>query len=227
MSSAAPQRARLPRSAPQLAQAALERARLTVVPRSRRRTRAPRVPFVTLVSTVLLGGVIGLLLFNTSMQQASFRQTALERQASDLSARQEALEMQLQDLRDPQRVAQRAQALGMVIPTTGSGILDLATGTVHGDPRPAGPEGRLPLVPPPPTRPADLDPEPVQVAATPDRGDRRDHRDRPDRGDRQGDRGDRRDRADRSHGDREARSGVPGRDRRGDRPTLGGDRRDR
>ena len=34
---------------------------------------APRVPFVTLVSLMLLGGVVGLLMFNTSMQQASFR----------------------------------------------------------------------------------------------------------------------------------------------------------
>ena len=35
----------------------------------------------TLVSLVLLGGVVGLLLFNTSMQQASFAATALEQQA--------------------------------------------------------------------------------------------------------------------------------------------------
>ncbi|MGH3307948.1 MAG: hypothetical protein ACRDOX_09690, partial [Nocardioides sp.] len=61
------------------AEAAVERARLTVVPR--RRTRAARMPFVMLVSLVLLGGVIGLLLFNTSMQQASFAATALEEQA--------------------------------------------------------------------------------------------------------------------------------------------------
>ena len=84
MSSTAPQlRSRLPR----LAEAAVERARLTVVPR--RRTRAPRVPFVTLVSTLLLGGVVGLLLFNTSMQQASFAATALEEQATNLSAREQ------------------------------------------------------------------------------------------------------------------------------------------
>ena len=48
---------------PRIAEAAVERARLTVVPR--RRTRAGRVPFVALVSLVLLGGVVGLLLFNT------------------------------------------------------------------------------------------------------------------------------------------------------------------
>ena len=74
MSSPAVQlRSRMPR----IAWAAVERARLTVVPR--RRTKAARMPFVLLVSLVLLGGVVGLLLFNTSMQQASFAATSLER----------------------------------------------------------------------------------------------------------------------------------------------------
>ena len=50
---------------PRFAEAAVERARLTVVPR--RATRAPKVPFVALVSLLLVGGVVGLLLFNTSM----------------------------------------------------------------------------------------------------------------------------------------------------------------
>ena len=58
-----------------LAGAALQRARLTVVPRARTRTSA--LPFVTLVSFVLLAGVIGLLMFNTSMQQAAFAATTM------------------------------------------------------------------------------------------------------------------------------------------------------
>ena len=56
-----------------IAQEAVEKARLSVVPRVR--TRAPQVPFMTLVSLVLISGVVGLLLFNTSMQQASFAAT--------------------------------------------------------------------------------------------------------------------------------------------------------
>ena len=55
---------------PRPGETAIARARLTVVPR--RRVRAARMPFVTLVSLVLLGGVVGLLCFNTQMQQASF-----------------------------------------------------------------------------------------------------------------------------------------------------------
>ena len=56
---------------PRFAEAAVERARLTVVPAPAPASHAPRVPFATLVS-VLLGGVVGLLMFNTQMQQASF-----------------------------------------------------------------------------------------------------------------------------------------------------------
>lgn len=159
MSSSAPQRrSHLPRMGPQLAHAAVRRARLTLVPRPVVRSRAAKVPFVMLISVVLLTGVIGLLLFNTSMQQASFRASALQAQANDLSARQEALEMSLAKLRDPRRVATRAQQMGMVIPTTPTGMLDLDTGRVLGTPQPATGGLRLPLGEPPPARPAVLDP---------------------------------------------------------------------
>lgn len=159
MSSSAPQlRSHLPRMAPQLAHAAVRRARLHLVPRPVVRSRAARVPFVMLITVVLLSGVVGLLLFNTSMQQASFRASALQAQAGDLSARQEALEMSLEKLRDPRRVAARAQQMGMVIPTAPAGMLDLDTGGVIGSPQPAAGGHRLPLGEPPPTRPAVLDP---------------------------------------------------------------------
>ena len=74
------------------------------------------MPFVVLVSLLLVGGVVGLLLFNTSMQQSSFATTALENQAQTLSAREETLRMDLEQLRDPQRLAESAQRSGMVPP---------------------------------------------------------------------------------------------------------------
>jgi cell division protein FtsL len=159
MSSTAPQlRSRLPR----IAEAAVERARLTVVPR--RRTRAPRIPFVTLVSVILLGGVIGLLLFNTSMQQASFAATALEEQAADLSAREQTLQMDLERLRDPQRVAEAAKKQGLVIPAAPA-FLDLETGKVTGNVAPASALTDTKIEPPPPTRPPELDPDPIRLQA--------------------------------------------------------------
>lgn len=157
MSSPAVQiRSRIPR----IADAAVVRARLTVVPR--RRVRAARVPFVSLVSLLLLGGVVGLLLFNTSMQQASFASTALEEQAANLSARQQTLQMELEKLRDPQRVAADAQRLGMVLPVTPA-YLNLADGSITGQAVAASVDNRLRVHPAPPVKPASIDPRPIKV----------------------------------------------------------------
>ncbi|GAA1920076.1 hypothetical protein [Nocardioides hwasunensis] len=148
-----------------IAQEAVDKARLTVVPRVR--TRAPRVPFVTLVSAVLVAGIVGLLLFNTSMQQASFSASSLEKEADTLAARQQTLRMELDELRDPQRLAQQAQQMGMVIPPAPV-FLDLETGKTIGVRTPATPENAIRLDPPPPPKPKILQPDPtvVQVPAT-------------------------------------------------------------
>ncbi|GAB3035771.1 hypothetical protein GCM10011376_18290 [Nocardioides flavus (ex Wang et al. 2016)] len=143
-----------------IAQEAVDRARLTVVPRVR--TRAPRVPFVTLVSLVLVGGIVGLLLFNTSMQQASFTASSLETQADTLAAREQTLRLELDELRDPQRVALQAQQMGMVIPSAPV-FLDLASGTTSGVRTPATRENAIQLQPPAPIKPANLAPAPVVV----------------------------------------------------------------
>ncbi|MDF1603066.1 hypothetical protein [Nocardioides sp. YIM 152315] len=167
MSNAAMQvRSRIPR----IAGAAVERARLTVVPRRRR--SAGRAPFLALVSMVLLGGVVGLLLFNTSMQQASFASTALEQQATRLAARQQSLEMELDELRNPQRIAAAAKRLGMV-QACSPAFLRLGTGEVQGQPcAGGGPESpSLRINPLPPTKPAILDPPPNVVTVDPPAGD--------------------------------------------------------
>lgn len=152
-----------------LPEAAVERARLTVVPRLR--TRAPRMPFVILVALVLLGGVVGLLLFNTSMQQGSFRATALQKQADQLHAQQQSLRMELDRLRDPQRVAERAERLGMVS-LVNPAFIKLADGSVVGDEVPASAEDRQRLTPIRTPLPAELRTKTVKVPAdvTPDTG---------------------------------------------------------
>ena len=157
MSSPAPQpRNRVSR----IAQEAVDKARLTVVPRVR--TRAPRVPFVTLVSLVLVGGIVGLLLFNTSMQQASFAASSLQDQADTLAAREQTLRMELDELRNPQRVALKAQEMGMVIPAAPV-FLDLKTGRTSGVRTPSTPENAIQLLPPVPPKPAILAPPPTVV----------------------------------------------------------------
>lgn len=163
MSSPAVQiRNRVPRLINGKASAAVEKARLTVVPRAR--SRAPKVPFVTLVTVVLISGVVGLLLFNTSMQQASFAATSLENQATSLAAREQTLQMELEDLRNADRVATQAQDMGMVIPAAPTFLgLD---GSVRGEKVPALPENKLNLAPPTPIKPKILAPAPTIVKVT-------------------------------------------------------------
>src|SRR5262249_33985559 len=123
----------------------------------RRRRRTSPVPFLLLVSMLAVGGVVGLLLFNTSMQQASFAATDLQQQADALEAKQQSLQMQLARLRDPQTIALKAQRMGRVLPGTPA-VLDLRSGKVLGQPTPATRMDPLRLVAPPPTKPAELDP---------------------------------------------------------------------
>jgi hypothetical protein len=129
------------------------------------------MPFMILVALVLLGGVVGLLLFNTSMQQASFKATALELQASKLHAEEQSLQMEIDKLRDPQLVATRAQALGMV-PLINPAFIKLSDGKVLGNPVPASTLDAQRLTPLPSRKPAELRLPPVTVIASegPDTG---------------------------------------------------------
>jgi hypothetical protein len=149
---------------PRLADDALTRARLTVVPR--RRVRAARMPFVTLVSLVLLGGVVGLLCFNTQMQQASFAATSLEAQSDNLAAREQTLHDELQALRNPQNLAAQAQAAGMVVPQS-SCTVQLAAKSTASDCAPATADNTPPLLPRAPKKPPVLDPAPIVVTLPP------------------------------------------------------------
>lgn len=151
-----------------IAEAAVERARLTVVPRQR--LRAPRVPFVTLVSLILLAGVVGLLMFNTSMQQNAFAASALEEQAADLRSQQQALEAEVEEKRDPQWVGEWCRKNGCVLPTspeflqldgTGGGRVLGADGDAAPPATPFDPS--LPAA----SKPAELVPDTIKVIQEP------------------------------------------------------------
>jgi cell division protein FtsL len=116
----------------------LPRPRLTIVPKVA--SRAPKVPFVALVVTLLLGGLVGLLLLNTSLQRGAYITNDLQRQSDELTVTQERLEQEIADLGASQRVAQKAQQLGMV-PNDSPVFLSLADGKVIGKPV-AGVAGR-------------------------------------------------------------------------------------
>src|SRR3982751_3586875 len=122
------------------APSALERARLALVPV--RVANAPRAPFAVLVFLILGAGVVGLLMFNTQMQQDSFYATRLQNQADRLTAQQQSLQMDLDGLRDPQHLAWAASQLGMVQAPVPAQI-NLLTGKVEGIPTVATPEDRI------------------------------------------------------------------------------------
>ena len=70
--------------------------------------------------------------------------------------------MELDDLRNPQRVAEEAQSMGMVIPAAPV-FLDLRTGKTTGVRTPSTPDQAIQLVPPAPAKPAILAPPPTVV----------------------------------------------------------------
>jgi cell division protein FtsL len=148
---------------PRFAEAAVERARLTVVPqRSLGRTQAARTPFAVVVIAMLVAGVIGLLTFNTNMQQASFKATALQNQATALGAEEQSLTMELDQLRQPQRLAVAAKKLGMVAPAQPA-FVRLSDGRVLGTPAKATPEDSVRVNALPTAKPRSINPKPFVV----------------------------------------------------------------
>jgi cell division protein FtsB len=146
---------------PKFAEEAVERARLAVVPRQRRQA-APRVPFAILVGLVLLGGVAGLLLFNTHMQKSSFAATALQERADVLHAKEQQLRSEIDRLRDPQVLGQRAKEAGM-LPPDSPAFLDLATGQIIGNPAPSTGVDDFVVHAPDASKPPVLNPTPVRL----------------------------------------------------------------
>ena len=148
---------------PRFAEAAVERARLTVVPqRSLGRTQAARTPFAVLVLGLLAAGVVGLLMFNTNMQQASFTATRLQGEVDVLSAKQQSLNMELDALRDPQQLAVAAKKLGMV-PAAEPAFIRLADGRVLGNPTAASPADAVRINSLPAKKPTSLAPKPIVI----------------------------------------------------------------
>lgn len=128
---------------------------------------SPRMPFVMVVALILAAGVVGLLMFNTHMQQGAFKVNKLQAQASALSALAQDEAMQVQKASNPQQLAAAASKLGMVAPANPA-FLDLATGRVLGVPTAATAKGAVNIAAPgaAPTPPS-LAPAPKIVIVPP------------------------------------------------------------
>ena len=86
----------------------------------------PRMPFVLLVLALLGGGLICLLVINTTLGAASFRISQLQKTGASLSTQEQSLQEHVAAEEAPGEIAKRAYQLGMrVQPSTQ--IVDLGT----------------------------------------------------------------------------------------------------
>jgi hypothetical protein len=92
----------------------------------------PRAPFVLLVVALLGGALVSLLLLNTVLAEDAFTLTELEQSNKLLTQQRQALQEQIAREESPERLAQKAKALGMVQPVRPA-FIDARTGQVVGD----------------------------------------------------------------------------------------------
>ncbi len=96
----------------------------------------PRTPFVVLVLTVVIGGVLGILLLNTKINENAFRLDDLNRRQASLTQQQEELERDLAVKESSGDLEAQARRLGL-IPADKPAYLRMPDGRVFGVPQPA------------------------------------------------------------------------------------------
>jgi hypothetical protein len=97
---------------------------------------APRAPFVLLVLTLVVSGVIGVLVLNTKINENAFRLQELQRRQSALTAQEQQLAEDLAQKESPGSLAAAARRLGLV-PAGTPAFIQLPDGRVLGVPQPA------------------------------------------------------------------------------------------
>lgn len=109
------------------------RDRLTAVPSGP--SVLGRTPFLLILATVLVAGMVGVLVLNTSLQTRAFEVRRLQKQASELSYLRADLDNQARQLSTTDELARRAKELGMV-PNPYPVFVVLPSGEVRGVPKP-------------------------------------------------------------------------------------------
>ncbi|MFP1623889.1 FtsB family cell division protein [Streptomyces sp. 5K101] len=112
---------------------------------------AARTPFVLLVVLLLSGGLITLLMLNSSLNQGSFELSELKKKTTELTDQQQALQRDVDSHSAPDALERRARELGMV---------------PGGSPAFLGPDGKVRGVPGKATALPSPAPEPQQVPET-------------------------------------------------------------
>lgn len=75
---------------------------------------APRAPFVVLVLALVVGGVLGILLLNTKINENAFVLYELRQEQELLDQRQQQLEQEIAHARSTAQLAAAARRLGLV-----------------------------------------------------------------------------------------------------------------
>ena len=97
----------------------------------------PRAPFVGLILAVVVGGVLGILLVNTKINENAFHLDRLQKQQTALDLREQQLQKQIAVHEAPGNLAAAARKLGLV-ESEAPAFIRLPDGKVIGVPQPAG-----------------------------------------------------------------------------------------
>jgi hypothetical protein len=92
---------------------------------------APRAPFVLLILGLLAGGLVCLLVINTTLDASSFRISQLQQSNSTLAQQEQTLQREVSAAEAPAQIEQLAYQLGMR-PMTEMHFLDVGEGTRQG-----------------------------------------------------------------------------------------------
>ncbi|MFF9894227.1 septum formation initiator family protein [Streptomyces longispororuber] len=131
--------------------------------------RAARTPFMLLVVLLLGGGLITLLMLNSSLNEGSFQLTKVKRQTQDLTDEEQQLQREVDEYAAPDALQRRARELGMV--PGGDPAFLSPDGTVRGVPRAApGPPALRQSAARPPVPLAPVPPAPRAPGAAPPSG---------------------------------------------------------
>ncbi len=104
---------------------------------------------------MLVAGVVGLLMFNTNMQQTSFTATALQERVNVLTAKEQSLTWSSTSCATPSDWPSSAKKLGMVAPAEPA-FVRLLDGRILGNPTPASPADAVRVTPLPAPKPGSL-----------------------------------------------------------------------
>ncbi|MFI7574195.1 hypothetical protein [Micromonospora sp. NPDC049497] len=137
-------RARGAREFPTQGSAALRPAERVAAPARQPRLRVappapvsvPRAPFAALIVTLVVGGVLGILLVNTKINENAFRLEKLQQQQAKLDLEQQQLNKQIADAEAPGNLAAEARKLGLV-ESGDPAYIRLPDGRTIGVPQPA------------------------------------------------------------------------------------------